>query len=78
LSDVVRALWTAVTGRKKIKSGVAVGNQSGMRLIAELASNGTLKPVIDRSYPLEQIAEAFRHVERGHKKGNVVITVAHS
>ena len=50
----------------------------GMRLIAELAADGTLKPVIDRSYPLEQIAEAFKYVERGHKRGNVVITVAHS
>ena len=78
LSDVVRALWTSITGRKKIKGGVAIGNQKGMRLIAELAADGTLKPVIDRSYPLEQIAEAFKYVERGHKKGNVVITVAHS
>jgi NADPH:quinone reductase-like Zn-dependent oxidoreductase len=78
LSDVVRALWTSITGRKKIKGGVAIGNQQGMRLIAELAADGTLKPVIDRSYALEQIAEAFKYVERGHKKGNVVITVAHS
>src|SRR3954469_12665837 len=78
LSDVVLALWTSITGRKKIKGGVAIGNQKGMRLIAELAADGTLKPVIDRSYPLEQIAEAFKYVERGHKKGSVVITVAHS
>jgi NADPH:quinone reductase-like Zn-dependent oxidoreductase len=78
LSDVVRALWTSITGRKKIKGGVAIGNQEGMRLIAELAADRTLKPVIDRSYPLEQIAEAFKYVERGHKRGNVVITVAHS
>ena len=78
LSDVVRAVWTSIVGRKKIKGGVAIGNQKGMRLIAELAADGTLKPVIDRIYPLEQIAEAFKYVERGHKKGNVVITVAHS
>jgi NADPH:quinone reductase-like Zn-dependent oxidoreductase len=56
---------------------VAIGNQKGMRLIAELAADGTLKPVIDRSYRLEQTAEAFKYVEQGHKKGNVVITVAH-
>ena len=78
LTDVVRALRTAITGGKRIKGGVAIGNRESMTLIAELAAAGTLKPVIDRTYPLAQIAEAFEYVEQGHKKGNVVITVGHS
>ena len=47
-----------------------------LMLLAELAGNGAIRPVIDRCYPLEELVEAHRYVDEGHKRGNVVIAVA--
>ena len=48
-----------------------------LRLVRKLMEHGEFRAVIDRQYPLDQIIEAYRYVAKGHKKGNVVITVGH-
>ena len=53
---LVRILWTSIAGGKKLKGGVAMEHPERMNFIAELVAAGKLKAVIDRSYPLEQIA----------------------
>jgi NADPH:quinone reductase-like Zn-dependent oxidoreductase len=69
-------LWAKITGAGTVIGTVAQGGVPALDLLAGLVEQGKFRPVIDRCYPLADIAEAHRHAEAGHKKGNVVIHIA--
>jgi NADPH:quinone reductase-like Zn-dependent oxidoreductase len=77
---LTKALWTSMRAGKKARTA-ATGlrkpeeRMKDLELLKELIKSGQIKPVVDRTYPLDQIAEAHRYIELGHKKGNVVITI---
>ncbi|RUT05035.1 hypothetical protein DSM106972_038560 [Dulcicalothrix desertica PCC 7102] len=68
-------MWIAKKRKLKLIAGVAEVNSDDLKFLGWLIENKHLKPVIDKTYPLEQIRTSHQYVDLGHKKGNIVITL---
>jgi NADPH:quinone reductase-like Zn-dependent oxidoreductase len=75
MPEMLQGLWISKTSSKKVLTGVISHTAADIIFLKELMEAGKLKAVIDRAYPLEQIAEAHAYAEKGHKKGNVIINI---
>lgn len=68
-------LLRMLTGNRRIRTGDASPSRDNLAFLSDLADRGIIRPVIDCTYSLDQIALAYRYVEQGHKKGNVILTI---
>lgn len=75
MREILKGIWTSISSSQNVLTGVISQDAGTMQFLKELIDNGKLKPVIDRTYSLEHMAEAHAYVELGHKKGNVAVTV---
>jgi NADPH:quinone reductase-like Zn-dependent oxidoreductase len=74
-SHFIRGLWTSLTGDKKVIFSSGTGTGEHLRAVTDLIEAGELRPVIDRQYPFDQMAEAHRYADTEQKLGNIVIVV---
>lgn len=65
--------WISMTGSRKLGSMLMQQNQADLIVLKNMVESGKVKPVIDRRYPLSELADAFRYLDIGHARGKVVI-----
>lgn len=78
LREIGEAILTAFGQGKRVRYAVSQNTVAGLETLRALIASGTTKPVIDRVYPITQIADAYRHVEGRHRRGGVVVRLGSS
>lgn len=73
--EMLQGFWFSMTSKRKILTGVISHSTGDILFLKKLIERGVYKPVLDRIYTLEQIVEAHAYVEKGHKKGNIAISI---
>jgi len=75
LRPILRKFWTSMTSSKKMIPYLGKPSKEDIIFVRDLIEAGKVKPVIDRVYPLSEVAEAHRYMEKGHARGKVIITM---
>jgi NADPH:quinone reductase-like Zn-dependent oxidoreductase len=76
--ELMTGAWASMAGKHKVVVGPGKERPENMDLLKSMADEGSYKPLIDRSFPLERIAEAHAYVDTGRKRGSVVIAIGQS